>query len=493
MKNFLLLLFFGFTFLQAQYTTPGDGSTVTLSDLILVEPAVVVLSGTDEYTLNADLTISATDTFLIDESVVLKINPDILITVFGNFITQSSGPDAEPLLITAQDQASPYNGFRFEEGSLISLNNTIFEYGGGMRVLTEQFFMNQCTVRFMSEGQATGGALSFSGGRPMIEYSHFYMNDLPAIASGANQTVSARIFNNTFEMNGQANENRPQINLSASGAQDSIYIENNIITGDRSREMVGGIAIANFFGSPNNVVIRGNTITDNRYGLALMGANNYALIDDNVIENNNSQNEPMQGGSGINLYSTGDAVNTNTIISNNLISGNLWGITLQGNAWANMGDGTEQSTGGNIFSDNGNNGAVYALYNNTANHISAQNNCWISGQESTAEQVEDVIFHQPDQMSLGLVDFTGFNCNLAVNDVEQSNDVSIYPNPAKDLVNIISEESGTFEIYNSAGQSVSKQAITAGENRISLNLKSGMYFMKINTSGKTIHKKLLIK
>ena len=56
-----------------------------------------------------------------------------------------------------------------------------------------------------------------------------------------------------------------------------------------------------------------------------------------------------------------------------------------------MGDGVG-NPGGNIFADNGNNGEIYALYNNSSFPIMALHNCWIEGQLSTTDDVEDVIF-----------------------------------------------------------------------------------------------------
>ena len=185
MKNYLLFLLLGFGLLYGQYTTPGEGTVFTLNDLILTEPSVVELSGTGEYILTSDLTISATDTLLIEGSIVLKINPDILITVFGNLTTGSGLPD--PVLITSNDPAQPYNGFRFEEGSQIRLNKTVFEYGGGFRVNTGHFEMSHCTVRYMSEGQGNLGAVSFSTGNPIITFTHFFKNCLLYTSDAADE------------------------------------------------------------------------------------------------------------------------------------------------------------------------------------------------------------------------------------------------------------------------------------------------------------------
>ena len=58
-----------------------------------------------------------------------------------------------------------------------------------------------------------------------------------------------------------------------------------------------------------------------------------------------------------------------------------------------------------IEKNNGNGGALYDLYNNSALTIYAQGNHW-SVDEQTAEKIESVIFHKPDDAKLGEVIYT---------------------------------------------------------------------------------------
>ena len=177
-----------------------------------------------------------------------------------------------------------------------------------------------------------------------------------------------------------------------------------------------------------NVVIDNNIIRGNRYGITMLGINDSAEITNNIIEDNNIQGDPNLGGSGINLNSS--SISEDVIVSGNEIRRNLWGITLQGEATINLGDDAS-NPGNNTFAENGNGGEIYALYNNTANPILAKNNCWIEDQQSTEQQVEDVIFHSVDDSNLGEVTFTPFLCGIlgvADNTVEN---FSFYPNPVK--------------------------------------------------------------
>ena len=114
----------------------------------------------------------------------------------------------------------------------------------------------------------------------------------------------------------------------------------------------------------------------------------------------------MNGGSGISHYDP--YMLTNAKIAGNHIEGSLWGVTIIGCKNVNLGrtdvaaDDPEYNNGGNTFKDNGNNGLLYDLYNNSANTVYAQNNTWnVSSQ--TQEQIETVIFHKADDASLGEV------------------------------------------------------------------------------------------
>tara|TARA_R100001463_G_scaffold30542_1_gene69423 strand:- start:430 stop:1317 length:888 start_codon:yes stop_codon:yes gene_type:complete len=294
-----------------------------------------------------------------------------------------------------------------------------------------------------------------------------------------------------IEGNNQANSNRPQINLGTTLANEPLEIIQNTIIGDPALEQAGGIAIANFVGGNVNVVIDNNIIRGNRYGITILGINDSAEITNNIIEDNNIQGDPNLGGSGINLNSS--TASEDVIISGNEIRRNLWGITLQGSASANLGDDAN-NPGENIFAENENGGQVYALYNNTANPISAKHNCWIEGQQSTEQQVEDVIFHNVDDPALGLVTFDPFLCGIlgvADNAVEN---FSFYPNPVKNEINFNNIFSfSTVEIYGVQGNLISSEIISEGQNSLPINLPSGLYFVNFRNDAQTVTEKMIVE
>jgi polyhydroxybutyrate depolymerase len=82
--------------------------------------------------------------------------------------------------------------------------------------------------------------------------------------------------------------------------------------------------------------------------------------------------------------------------------------------------------------------------------------------------------------------FSQFQCpsEVAVEEITNENNISIYPNPATDVVNIQFEKGQQPEniiIYNSQGQIVFQQNIPQDQTKIQIsiaNLAPGIYFIK---------------
>ncbi len=478
MKKLLLLVLTCIPFVNyAQFTTPGTGVNWGLDDLVINAPAGVITLQDGIYTLSQNLTIAANDTFSITENAELRIDSGVLFTVTGTFLTT-----AENFTITASNTTAPYETIKFDETATVELRNTTINYGKGIRVSTGNFKMYNSSMSYHISSSTASAALTFSTGRPLVDGSRFTFNVSPAFGSGANQEVAATFTNNYLEGNNSSNSNRPQINMGPSG-NDTIRIIGNTIKGNRALIMVGGISASSLLGNPNKVIIDNNTITDNRYGITVAGANSSGYIRGNIIEDNNTQNLPQSGGSGISLNAAG-ATTMNIIASLNQIRRNLWGITVIGTARINLGS-TDEATfneGGNVFADNGNGGQNYALFNNTALPISAVNNCWIEGATPTVEEVENAISHQTDDPELGVVTFTPFNtCLLGTQNFEQAR-INIYPNPNSGLVSITLAENGNSEVYNLSGQLVAAFELKSGTNSIPFDLPSGIYLIKTTTA-----------
>ncbi len=378
----------------AQYSTPGNSLTLTPADLVAMSGGVVTeIGGT--YFINNALTISATDTLKITNPVVIRVAQNIRIEVSG---TIKSDPIQGKVVFTAQDTitaATNFRGFRFDNSQGNVFRNTVVSYGGGIQLISSGALFEYSTFRRNGSSNVSG-AITYSSCSPIVRYCLFEENARSAINSGANITGSPQILYNVMIRNTTDNSNRPQINIGP-GAADTIYIVGNYIEGFYT--MAGGIGISNLLGSGSaKVVVRDNFVVNNRYGYAQIGNNISSRIEDNYFIDNNIQGLPASGGSGINFQASG-AGNT-ALVRRNLITGNLWGITIQGQANPNF--GTASNPGGNIIYNNVNDGQTFALYNNTALPVQAIGNYWGTNDPFQAEQY---IFHQPDQASLGLVTY----------------------------------------------------------------------------------------
>lgn len=378
--------------LEAQYSTPGNSRSWTLDSLVAYSSGAVT-GGTAAYQINQDLTISITDTLYIYENATVRIASGCTVTVTG--VMQADPP--EEAVFTAIDTNSNYTGFRFDNSSSSAVRHVRFEFGNGNKVLNSDMLFEYCTFRKNGSSHASG-ALDIFQCDPVIRYSAFFLNNRAAIMSSATAASSPKITGNHIYHNDVSNGNYPQINLGTSSA-DTLIVQDNIVEGLYTN--AGGIGISNLTGTGQLICrVENNHVFNNRYGMAFLGNPLAGLVKNNRIENNNIQNNPNLGGSGINF--NGSANTNQMVVSGNIITGNLWGITIQGQAQPNLGDRSSSIGGHNIIFGNGNNGIFYALYNNTPQPVKAENNFW--GSENR-DSVESYIVHQTDNPSLGFVDY----------------------------------------------------------------------------------------
>ena len=352
--------------------------------------------------------------------------------------------------------------------------------------------MDNCILRNFKSGLVSGAAVNFSKGTPVVKNSTFLNNDLPAVASGANQSVGLVFSDNNLSGNTKLNSNRPQINMGPSGTGIT-KILNNTIIGDRTLTKVGGISVSSLLGTENHVLIDGNTVTDNRYGITVAGNASTGTISNNILTNNNSENVPATGGSGISISGSG-TVGAGIKIEKNEIRGHIWGITVITTASVDLGGGSLGSLGQNIFKNNGNGGQTYALFNNTPNAISAKNNCWREGELSDDAMVEAVISHKVDDPTLGLVTFKPYLCAapLSTNNTSTIQN-KIYPNPNKGTFTFVAENTGNINISDASGKLIYSGNVNKGNNSVSVKARSGVYFLNYESPTKKESTKLIIK
>ena len=322
---------------------------------------------------------------------------------------------------------------------------------------------------------------------PLIEDCYFLLNEGAAIGSPANGQGSPRILNCQFDSNVNGSNN-PQINLGP-GSADTIFIVGNDIDGTYATWHAGGVSISDLMGvGATKVVLKDNIIKEGRYGYNQQGQNISSVITNNQFINNNHEDNPINGGSGISIY--GYSTNCKAIIRNNTITGNLWGITAI--YFHDIDLGTEDDWGNNLIKDNGNGGIIYDLYNNSSCDITAVGNNWGT---SNANEIEEHIYHQYDDPEFGLVNYIPFVDVDAVDEVV-STVIEVAPNPVLNgsfTLTTNEEIPSKLMIYNLHGQCVKSQYLLGNTNVIHVEeLNSGLYFIRIKQSEKISSKKLLI-
>jgi len=108
------------------------------------------------------------------------------------------------------------------------------------------------------------------------------------------------------------------------------------------------------------------------------------------------------------------------------------------------------------------------------------------------EDCEFIVFVQHDP-SKEVIQARKVSMNIfGVNEVDD-NKISIYPNPANDLVNIFSQTPGVLHIYNINGMLVKTEMVNNSNEQIDIsNLSNGIYIIKINTDTQNYTQKLVV-
>ena len=465
MKKLLLsLAFIGLvSMLNAQWVSPGNGTTFTMSELVEITDGVVTFDGTN-YQVHGDLTISTNDTWKIDNGFQKIYVEDALITINGSMICENTSR-----VSVMGDQSF---SMRFENATGCELKKMYFSDGAGIKLIeSDVHFDDVKFVYFTTE--YCHSAIDIFNCNPVIENCYFLLNEGAAIGSPVNGQSSPRIINCEFDSNVDG-ANVPQINLGP-GAEDTIYIVGNLIDGTYAQFHTGGVSIANLMGiGSTKILLRENEFINGSYGYDQEGLNISSVIESNRFIDNQHTTNPMLYGSGINFYSIGE--NNASKIRNNVVSGNLWGVTVvtqnnNDNAFVSIDLGTEDDWGYNQIHDNGNGGEVYDLYNNSACDIMAVGNDWGTTDE---QEVEDHIVHQVDNPSLGLVMFIPFVGYDVVSETTTAS-FEVAPNPAQGRFTV--EGKGKMTITNTLGQIILTKII---DGKDTVELPRGFYLVILN-------------
>ena len=374
----------------AQWVSPGNGQSYTLESIRTAAPTAVQADTPGHYVISQNLTLSAEDTLILESSAMsVMVNGGVILTINGTLKTE---PRIQALVFQGDSTENNYFELRFEDASSNTLSYIHFRYCQGIKLINSDMIVDSCEFDHFSNH-----VISYMNCHPTIQNSCFHENQACAIQSAINADGCPKILNNIFYNNVLANTNNPQINIGP-GTTDTIFIVGNHIEGVSST-MSGGVGITNLSNmSVSHVMFKDNIVVHNRYGYTQMGYRISAEISDNQFIDNNLEVTPNNGGSGISIY--GSDTTCAAKLRHNLITGNLWGITAIYYHHVDM--GTEEDPGYNVLYNNGNGGVDYELYNNAFSNINAVGNYWGCDNEAAAEEV---IFHQADNPSYGLVNY----------------------------------------------------------------------------------------
>ncbi len=390
-----------------EFTTDGTGNVYTFNALSQIEGSGVTLQEDGSYLVSADFTIAEGDVLQLANNDVIKMGHNVTVTIDGD----ADFAPADTALITRDAEASQPRGFwMLGENGNANLKNVRFEYVGVcFGGLNSSLHADNCTFTLYNGKLSSSGTISFNASCDgnVIENCSFVENTLNAIGNGATNPVGVIIRNNLLWHNVTANRNKPQINLTCAGDYN-VYIQDNDVIGGQFT-LSGGIGVSNMMGLAHTgiVYIEDNYIADNRYGITTIGSVD-CVIRNNVMIDNCYETNANNGGSCVSIYDSSSSANI--YMEGNWMEGGLWGITVPtGAPTINLGkvedpEAEDYNPGNNTFVNNGNGGVLYDLFNNGTATIWAQGNTW-NVAEQTEEQIEQVIYHQVDDASKGLVIF----------------------------------------------------------------------------------------
>ena len=389
------------------FVSDGTGNVYTFNALSQIEGSGVTLQDDGSYLVAANFTIAEGDVLQLDNNAIIKMANGVQITIDGD----ANFTPADTAVVTRDAEGSNPKGFwMLGENGNANLKNVTFEYVGVVfGGANSRLYADNCTFTLHNGKSSSSGALSFNSScdNNIVENCYFIENTVNAIGNGANSPVGVTISNCLFWHNTTSNRNKPQINLTCAGPYDVRIIGNEVIGGQFT--MSGGIGVSNMMGLGHTgiVYIEDNYIADNRYGITTIGSVD-AIIRNNTMIDNCYETNPNNGGSCVSIYDSSSS--SNIYMEGNWMEGGLWGITVPtGAPNINLGkvedpEAEDYNPGNNTFVNNGNGGVLYDLFNNGTATIWAQGNTW-NVPEQTEENIEEVIYHQVDDPSKGLVIF----------------------------------------------------------------------------------------
>jgi parallel beta-helix repeat protein len=493
-----LALLAGAALAHAEYATPGLGVDWTMDDLVAASGGAVT---------------GSSGTYEVHESVVVSLGDRLTIAPGSTLIFQDTtgqiGLEANGSLIADGTAAAPIV-FRPAVETPGAWRGLDFNDGGA----SSDWLLDHCEIGWADE------AVDIFDAPVWLENTHIHHSASKALdISSASPTVIACTFTDNvertititlssspditdcyFENNNTANSSPyPYINIGLQGVNSPWIARNTIIGSGNFRS--GGISVW----ASSNARIEDNEIRDCGYGILCYSTGANPLIIGNVIEDNTTNPDTVNWGFGVACNGSNAP-----ILMNNQIRGHWYGVAAINGGQPNLGDLINDfpgDDGGNVIENNGLGGEVYGFYNNTPLPQMAQGNWWGT---ADAQGVEDAIFHQPDQASLGLVTYDPWLQTVGAPTTPAAailQDAGAHPNPFNPQVTVrftltraIPVMVAIHDVAGRAVRDLHAGALGAGTHELRWDgtdrggraLSSGTYFYRIVAGGEVRTGKLTL-
>ena len=380
----------------ADYTTPGTGVVWTMDDLVLNSGGAVT-GGAGIYEVHQTVVVAANDRLIIAPGARLTFvdsGGTIGLTVHGALAAVGTEP-ARIVFDSATAAPGAWRGFVYSDtqaGSEFHLAwGEIAHANIAVDIVSADVLLEHCDLH-----DTLDKVLDFTSADGVVRDCRLHDNRRRTIVMTLSS--SPLIEDCWLENNNIDNSSPyPYINIGLQGT-NSPTIRGCTILGS-GHHMSGGISVW----ASGNGVIEGNHIEGCGYGILCYQTGASPLIRENTILANNIHPDTLNWGFGV-------ACNGNNapVLAGNAIRGHWYGVAAINGGRPNLGNLDNASLdddGGNEITENGLDGRIYAFYNNTPLAQTAQGNWWGG---ATEQEVEDAIWHQPNDPALGLVDYAGW-------------------------------------------------------------------------------------
>lgn len=408
------------------YKTAGDGTEYTFEMLSQIEGTGVSKTDDNTYVVMETDTIAEGDSFIFQDEplryvvrfgdgVGLRIEGDadfgfpIFVVEYGGWSIGARLERLKTITFTRNEETDRPTGIVLackDVSKENCVNGINFEYVG-LQIETKAFVQVQECWFYYYQGEPSGALyLEDTPEMPSLIVNCDFVNcQKAAIAGNDNIPSSVYVWNCKFVENSQQYSDIPQLNLTAA---KHVWVDTCTLLGGSTESASGAIGVCNLAATEGNLVeIVDCQIENHRYGISTTGAMN-VWIEGCKLRNNRFEADLTEGDGGCAICFNDPDNNQTAKVMECLIEGSHRGVVVNGCKDINLGridvdkEAPEYNSGQNVFRNNGFDGLLYDLCNNSANTVYAQNNTW-NVEEQTRERIENVILHKSDDASLGEV------------------------------------------------------------------------------------------